>query len=257
MDTGLVKRLMEHWPAPQADLRDYKDGKVAFELTRVTVKKVFDNSEKGTYGLKFVEDTTPSGQFSEDGTEYIGVIWNFSGKWDKETKTRARYIGDKYQDGEVIEAALTIRTGDTRSFYDVAFANRTTAQPPQQPEAGEAPEDGGNAASGGQGDDYWAERQRNIIKGQALNLLFETINAYVPLAEKVESLKEMGFGVAAESNAETMLEAKQIAGEQWNNLRLGFPAFPDPEPVEPHEPEHESGSAPAEDDWESVPGWNE
>jgi hypothetical protein len=60
-------------------------------------------------------------------------------------------------------------------------------------------------------------KTEQILKGQALNLLFDTINAYVPLAEKIESLKKMGF--------ESMEEAKAVAGEQWNNLRDGLTPF--------------------------------
>lgn len=130
-----MQQAIQHWPAPAAQLREYKDGKATYEPVRVTVDRVFENAEKGTYGLKFKEDTTPS------GNGYTGVIWNCAGAWDNDTKTRLPYAGDKYYEGEVIEAALKVTAGQNRNFYDVSFANRIADQaPPPQQEAQPAPQ---------------------------------------------------------------------------------------------------------------------
>ena len=270
-----IQEALVHWPATLegcgVDIDKSSGNKYAFDPVVLTVKKAFPPSTETRYdhqgneipkrlGLKFEGDTTKDG-------EYTGVIWNYSGAWDNDTKTRAHYIGDIFTEGQQVRAALTVRAGDTRNFYDIAFASAVTpaAQPPQQQEAGGAPEDGSKAAPELASTLTLDQR---IAKSQAWNGLTAMLAAHGNPGNKAlgdDVLPEMwsqwwdGF-IALKAGRVPFVQCPHTETLGVAPPEGGFKAG-DPtetcqtcgEGVAPysHQPEHESGMAPHEpgDTW--------
>ena len=124
--TETITEVREFWPhQAKSDKTEKGLRTILFQPVDVTIKRVVKG--RGV-GWVFTEDTTKSG-------EYVGVIWNSRGKWDKENNRALPYDGPDFKAGVRVQASLCYREywpkdSDERGVaHDVVFIEAVASAP--------------------------------------------------------------------------------------------------------------------------------
>ena len=169
---GLVSDI---WPYSVTAMND--KGRTTFAKKELTIDRVFDK-----YGIGYT--------FEED-TQDPSAIWNMQGEWDDTANNgrggRLDYTGDRYEEGDAVEAVLVHRTykkkdGTDGAARDVRWIRKLATPSVQQPK-GEDPEAAVTPdVTPVTKRDKWEIKDESIRRGQAVNVLTE-LAKQVPLLE--------------------------------------------------------------------------
>tara|TARA_Y100000034_G_scaffold136528_1_gene213623 strand:- start:2041 stop:2820 length:780 start_codon:yes stop_codon:yes gene_type:complete len=169
---GLVSDI---WPYSVTAMND--KGRTTFAKKELTIDRVFDK-----YGIGYT--------FEED-TQDPSAIWNMQGEWDDTANNgrggRLDYTGDRYDEGDTVEAVLVHRTykkrdGTDGEARDVKWIRKLATPSVQQPR-GEDPESAVTPdVTPVTKRDKWEIKDETIRRGQAVNVLME-LAKQVPLLE--------------------------------------------------------------------------
>ena len=169
---GLVSDI---WPYSVTAMND--KGRTTFAKKELTIDRVFDK-----YGIGYT--------FEED-TQDPSSIWNMQGEWDDTANNgsggRLDYTGDRYDEGDAVEAVLVHRTYKKRDGTDGEARDvkwiRKLATPSVQEPRGEDPESAVTPdVTPVTKRDKWEIKDETIRRGQAVNVLME-LAKQVPLLE--------------------------------------------------------------------------
>ncbi len=104
----------EQWPH---DATKVDKGSVTFAPVQATIARVINGP-----GYVFEGDTTKSGRHSDDGEEYIGVVWWLQGDWDEALKggQGGRRPPDDlgFQKGHKVIVHLNARRTEKQTYFN-------------------------------------------------------------------------------------------------------------------------------------------
>jgi len=169
---GLVSDI---WPYSVTAMND--KGRTTFAKKELTIDRVFDK-----YGIGYT--------FEED-TQDPSSIWNMQGEWDDAANNgrggRLDYIGDRYEEGDTVEAVLVHRTykkrdGTDGEARDVKWIRKLATPSVQQPRDDDPESAVTPDVTPVTKRDKWDIKDETIRRGQAVNVLME-LAKQVPLLE--------------------------------------------------------------------------
>jgi len=169
---GLVSDI---WPYSVTAMND--KGRTTFAKKELTIDRVFDK-----YGIGYT--------FEED-TQDPSAIWNMQGEWDDTANNgrggRLDYTGDRYDEGDAVEAVLVHRTykkrdGTDGEARDVKWIRKLATPSVQQPRDDDPESAVTPDVTPVTKKDKWEVKDETIRRGQAVNVLME-LAKQVPLLE--------------------------------------------------------------------------